>query len=146
LPAGYRDPAGQIIVFTVFTGGMIPTRFSGIAMAAGNLVILIPYYIYTVRFERRVVESRHPDVEPARIAFAVRLMNRITYAALATIVLGFLCVAVANYSRQTTDSRSFECAGKTFDGVAAELVETEVESIGPSNKVGSKKPQHTPTY
>lgn len=118
LPSAYRDPAYQIVAFTVFTGGAIPNSFSQIAMAAGNLVILIPYYIYTIRFERKVVEARHPKLEPSRVAFAVRSMNRITYAALALIVLGFLLAAIGNYSGQSDEAPSFQ---KTFEDISGGL-------------------------
>ena len=60
LPESYRNPAFQIIAFSVFTGGLIPTGFSMIAMAASNLILLIPYYVVTVRIERKVVETCHP--------------------------------------------------------------------------------------
>jgi hypothetical protein len=87
LPAPYRDPAFQIIAITAFTGGMIPTKFSMIAMAAASLILLVPYYIATVRVERKVVEARHPEIDPKRIAVAVRWAHRLTYSVLALLVL-----------------------------------------------------------
>jgi hypothetical protein len=118
LPSAYGEPLGQIAAFTALTGGTIPTSFSPIAMAAGNLLILIPYYVYTIRLERRVVESRHSELEPTRVASAVRLMNRITYTGLACLVLYFLVTAIANYSRENNEPRS---ARATFADVAAHL-------------------------
>lgn len=97
LPAPYRDPSFQIIAFATLTGGIIPTRFSGIAMAAGNLLVLIPYYFVTVRVERRVVQARHPKLDPELIARAVRWANRITYCVLALLVLWWLLTAIAGY-------------------------------------------------
>ncbi|NLX96539.1 MAG: hypothetical protein GXY83_10220 [Rhodopirellula sp.] len=97
LPPRYRDPSFQILAFTALTGGIIPTRFTMIAMAAGNLLILIPYYIATVRVERKIVESRHPELDPKLIAFGVRSMNRITYSVLGILVLWWLVTAIANY-------------------------------------------------
>ena len=67
--------------------------------------------------------ARHPEIEPARIASAVRLMNRITYAALATIVFGFLAAEIANYSGETEVSRSIESARETFRDLSARLGE-----------------------
>jgi len=97
LPPSYRDPSMQIIAFTAFTGGIIPTRFSMIAMASGNLLLLIPYYIVSVRVERKVVESRHPDIDPKAVLVAVRWMNRMTYSLLAVLVLWWLLAAIADY-------------------------------------------------
>jgi hypothetical protein len=97
LPASYRDPGFQIVAFTAFTGGVIPNEFSMIAMAIGNLLILVPYYIATVHFETQVVEDRHPEIEKPVIASAVRSMNRITYAVLTLIVLCWLVTAIKNY-------------------------------------------------
>ena len=77
LPAPYRDPAFQIIAFTALTGGLIPNRFSMIAMAAACLLLLVPYYVATVRVERKVVEARHPEIDPKRITAAVRWANRL---------------------------------------------------------------------
>ncbi len=100
LPAAYRDPSFQIIAFTAFTGGLIPTKFSGIAMAAGNLLILIPYYFVTVRIERKVVEAHHPEIDPKLVGFAVRWMNGLTYAILALLVVWWLMTAILAYHNQ----------------------------------------------
>lgn len=97
LPAPYRDPAFQIIAFTAFTGGFIPTRFSGIAMAAASLVVLVPYYFATVRVERKVVEARHPEIDPQRVAVAVRWANRLSYFVLSLLVVWWLTAAIADY-------------------------------------------------
>jgi len=115
LPAPYRDPSFQVIAFTAFTGGMIPTRFSMIAMAAGNLLILFPYYLATVRVERRVVESRHPDVDRKLIAFAIRWANRITYSVLALLVLWWLVTAIVDYRKQTEQASS--CSSNTSPSI-----------------------------
>jgi len=97
LPDAYRNPAFQIIAFTAFTSGIIPNRFSMIAMATGCLILLVPYYIATVRVERRVVESRHPEIDPTRVAIAVRWANRLSYSLLAILVLWWLITAIAEY-------------------------------------------------
>ena len=97
LPAPYRDPAFQIIAFTALTGGIIPTKFSMIAMAAASLILLVPYYIATVRVERKVVEARHPKIDPKRVAVAVRWANRLSYSVLALLVLWWLVTAIADY-------------------------------------------------
>ena len=94
LPPSYRDPGFQIIAFTALTGGIIPGKFTLIAMAAGNLLILIPYYIATVRVERQVVAARHPEIDPATIAAAVRTMNRLTYGVLTLVVSWWLVAAI----------------------------------------------------
>jgi hypothetical protein len=100
LPTAYRDPAYQIIAFAAFTGGIIPSRFSMIAMAAACLLLLLPYYIATVRVERKVVEARHPEIDPTRIAIAVRWANRLSYSMLALLVLWWLMTAIAHYQSQ----------------------------------------------
>jgi hypothetical protein len=100
LPAPYRNPAFQIIVFTAFTGGIIPTRFSMIAMAAASLILLVPYYVATVRVERKVVEARHPEIDPKQVAVAVRWANRLSYSLLALLVLWWLATAIADYRTQ----------------------------------------------
>jgi len=97
LPEPYRDPAFQIIAFTALTGGVIPTKFSMIAIAAGNLLILIPYYFATVPVERKVVETRHPECDPKLVAHAARWMNRITYSMLALLLMWWLTVAILAY-------------------------------------------------
>lgn len=97
LPAPYRDPAFQVVAFTAFTGGIIPTRFSMIAMATACLVLLVPYYIATVRVERKVVESRHPEIPPERVAAAVRWANRLSYSVLVLLALWWLITAIADY-------------------------------------------------
>jgi len=101
LPSSYRDPGFQIIAFAALTGGIIPNKFSMIAMAAGNLLLLIPYYIATVRVERQVVEARHPEAEPAKVASAVHTMNRITYGVLTLVVLWWLFTAIIAYCGQS---------------------------------------------
>lgn len=107
LPTPYRDPSFQIIAFTALTGGIIPTRFTMIAMAAGNLIILVPYYFVTVRVERKVVEARHPEVDPKRVTFAVCWMNRITYAMLALLVLWWLVTAIQSYRNSADQDDRF---------------------------------------
>lgn len=72
-----------------------------IAMAAGNLLILVPHYIATVRVERKVVEARHSDIAPAKVALAVRTMNRITYGLLTLVVSWWLVAAIATYFDQS---------------------------------------------
>ena len=104
LPAPYRDPAFQIIAFTALTGGFIPTKFSGIAMAAACLILLVPYYVATVRVERKVVEARHPEIDPTRVAIAVRWANRLTYSVLAILVLWWLMAAIVDYRKQAENS------------------------------------------
>jgi hypothetical protein len=101
LPAPYRDPGFQIIAFTTFAGGIgIPSKFSMIAIATSNLLLLIPYYVVTVRIEQKIVASRHPEIDPKRIAFAARLMNRITYAILAALLFWWLFVAIVDYQHR----------------------------------------------
>jgi hypothetical protein len=97
LPPAYREPSYQIIAFTALTGGTIPTHFTQVAMAAGNLIILVPYYFASVRIERKVVESCHVESDPKVVASAVRWMNGITYALLALLVLWWLIGALADY-------------------------------------------------
>jgi hypothetical protein len=103
LPAPYRDPAFQIIAFTASTGGIIPTEFSMIAMAAASLLLLVPYYVATVRVERKVVEARHPEIDPNRVAVAVRWANRLSYSVLVLLVLWWLITAIADYRKHTED-------------------------------------------
>jgi hypothetical protein len=97
LPAPYRDPATQIIAFTAFTGGLIPNSFTTIAMAVACLLLLVPYYVATVRVERKVVEARHPEIDPKHVAVAVRWANGLSYSMLAALVLWWLITAIANY-------------------------------------------------
>ena len=113
LPAPYRDPGFQIIAFTAFTGGMIPTDFTMIAMAAGNLLILIPYYFVTVRIEQKVVASHHPEIDPKRVAFAVRWIHRITYTMLALLVLWWLTAAIQVYRNRPQRGEGGSRVGQT---------------------------------
>ncbi|HSG70719.1 MAG TPA: hypothetical protein VLA12_09915, partial [Planctomycetaceae bacterium] len=129
LPPAYREPGFQIVAFTAFTGGVIPSEFSMIAMATGNLIILVPYYIASVRVERQVVETRHPEIEQARIASAVRSMNRITYAVLMLIVLCWLITAIKHYQDLVYLNDDFEGGETNF------IVEPEV-SIKPETGMG----------
>jgi len=101
LPAPYREPAYQIIAFTALTGGIIPTRFSMIAMAVACLLLLVPYYIATVRVERKVIEARHPEIDPKQVAVAVRWANRLSYSLLALLVLWWLLTAIVDYREHT---------------------------------------------
>jgi hypothetical protein len=103
LPPPYRDPAFQIIAFTAVTGGIIPTRFSMIAMAAASLILLVPYYVATVRVERKAVEARHPEIDPKQVAVAVRWANRLSYSVLALLVLWWLATAIADYRKPPED-------------------------------------------
>lgn len=100
LPDPYRDPAFQIIAFTALTGGIIPTRFSMIAVATACLILLLPYYVATVRVERKVVEACHPEIDPKRVAVAVHWANRLSYSLLAFLVLWWLMTAIADYRKQ----------------------------------------------
>jgi hypothetical protein len=99
LPAPYRKPSFQIVAFAAMTGGIIPNRFTMIAMASANFLILIPYYLATVRVERKVVQSHFRKIDPERIGVVVRRMNRITYALLAMLVLWWLTAAIWDYCR-----------------------------------------------
>ena len=104
LPVNYRDPAFQIIAFTTLTGGVIPSKYNMVALAAGNLLILMPYYVATVRVERKKVEELHPDIDPEQIALAVRLMNRITYSILAVEVSCWLIAAIVEFQNRAEPS------------------------------------------
>jgi hypothetical protein len=111
LPPHYGDPVFQIIAFTALTGGMIPSKFTMIAMAAGNLLILIPYYFASVRVERRVVENRHPEVDRKLIGFAARTMNQITYSVLALLVMSWLTTAIVNFRYHVEPTHAPELGG-----------------------------------
>jgi hypothetical protein len=100
LPPPYRDPAFQIIAFTALTGGLIPTEFSMIAMAVACLILLVPYYVATVRVEKKVVAARHPGIDPKRVAKAVRCAHRLSYSLLAMFVLWWLLAAAADYQKR----------------------------------------------
>ena len=121
LPAPYRDPSYQIIAFTALTGGIIPNDFTMIAMAAGNLLILIPYYFVTVRIEQKVVASHHPEIDPKRVAFAVRWMHRITYTMLALLVLWWLIAAIQVYRNRPERGEGTMKIGQTRLGEYRQL-------------------------
>ncbi len=87
LPESVSSPISQILFNVVGHGGMVPSKYDAIAYYLGTLLVMIPYFVVTLRVERRVIIKRKPGIDAAALSVTVRLMNSITYALLALPVI-----------------------------------------------------------
>ena len=98
IPAGIfavflpEDIGSIIAVFlgsSVLHGGTIPHELDEVGFYVGTLLIMIPYYLITLRVERKAIAKVKSDWDAERLWSTVRIMNRVTYLLLAIpIVVG----------------------------------------------------------
>ncbi|MBI5365590.1 MAG: hypothetical protein HZA54_01025 [Planctomycetes bacterium] len=82
LPPGPRSVIGLILAKTVFIGGMFPNDADDLGFFVGTVLVMLPYYLVTVKVERACLARRRGDLDPERLAMTVRIMNGVTYGLL----------------------------------------------------------------
>lgn len=89
LPKRIESPIGMILFNAIGRGGMRPTDFDEVAFCLGTLLVMIPYFLVTLRVERRLLVQRKAELDTPALQVTVRLMNDITYGLLAVpIIIG----------------------------------------------------------
>ena len=95
LPKHILSPISAVLMNVVGHGGMIPNKFDSLAYFLGTLIVMVPYYLVTLRVERKVIINRRADLDTPALSVTVRLMNGITYALLSLpIVIGAICAGM----------------------------------------------------
>jgi hypothetical protein len=89
LPAETGSAIGAILFNALGHGGTIPGEFNEVGYFLGTLLVMVPYFLVTLRIERTHIAKLRKDLDGPRLTTTVRLMNDITYVLLATpIVIG----------------------------------------------------------
>ena len=63
-------------------GGTLPNPLDAVGRYLGIMVVMIPYYLVTLRIERKSLQKEMAFEDPASVAFTVRIMNDVTYGIL----------------------------------------------------------------
>jgi hypothetical protein len=82
LPEKTGSVIGIILSNALFHGGTIPTNMDEAGYYLGTLLIMIPYFIITLRVERKHIAKLRQDLDTPELTKTVRIMNDITYGLL----------------------------------------------------------------
>ena len=99
LPAQVDSLIGVVLFNVLGHGGMAPNKFAEIGYFLGTLLAMIPYFLVTIRIERMRISKLKKDLDEARLAKTVCLMNGITYALLAMPVIAGAVIAATRLVR-----------------------------------------------
>ena len=89
LPERIGSAIGIILFNVIGRGGTRPNELDEVGFFMGTLLVLIPYFLVTLRIERKVIAKRKPELDTPTLTTTVRIMNDITYGILAVpIVIG----------------------------------------------------------
>ncbi len=98
IPAGLfstllPERLGSLVGTTLFNGvghgGTVPSEMDEVGYFLGTLVVMIPYFLVTLRVERKLLAKRKPELDTPALTTTVRMMNDITYGLLMTpIIIG----------------------------------------------------------
>ena len=83
LPHKIGSLTGLILVNTLGHGGTIPSAADEAGYFLGTLLVMIPYFLVTLRVERKYIAKLRVDLDNPRLTTTVRIMNAITYWLLA---------------------------------------------------------------
>ena len=73
---------GVILFNAIGHGGTVPSRLDGVGFYLGTLLALVPYFLITLRIERKQIAKMRSDLDGPRLTATVRIMNDITYGLL----------------------------------------------------------------
>jgi hypothetical protein len=82
LPDGSQELFFMVIFHSVLQGGTMPNALIPLAMAAGLVFILIPYFYASVFVEKKYLIKHISETEQSKIKPVVWKMNLLTYACL----------------------------------------------------------------
>lgn len=99
LPEKIGSAIGIILLNVVAHGGTIPDEFDEIGFFIGTILVMIPYFIMTLRVERKVIIKLKPELDTPKLTTTVRIMNDITYGLLAIPVLTGTVIAIIKLYR-----------------------------------------------
>ena len=83
LPERIESVIGVILSGALYHGGTAPSELDEVGFFLGTLLVMIPYFLVTIRVERKVLMKRKPDLDIPALKTTVRIMNDITYGLLA---------------------------------------------------------------
>ena len=83
LPERIKSVIGVILMNALAYGGTVPTNVDELGFCLGTLLMMIPYFLVTLRLERQAIVKLRPDLDTARLTTTVRIMHDITYGLLA---------------------------------------------------------------
>lgn len=82
LPKNIESAIGVILGNVVLHGGTIPNKLDEIGFYIGTLLVMIPYFIITLRIERKVIVKKKTELDTPVLTKTVWIMNGITYGLL----------------------------------------------------------------
>ena len=86
VPEGVQPILSSTLFHAVAYGGTVPSELDRMGLFLGTLLVMIPYYLVTLRVERKYLEQRLED-DTADLRSTVRIMNATTYGLLAVPVV-----------------------------------------------------------
>ena len=94
LPARVGSLIGAVLFNVVGHGGGVPGEFDELGYFLGTLLVMIPYFLVTVRIERKHIAKLRKSLDGAHLTDTVKFMNGITYALLAMPIVAGTVMAV----------------------------------------------------
>lgn len=93
LPERVGSVIGVILSNAIAHGGTrtseLEDELAAVGFFLGALLAMIPYFLVTLRIERKVIVKRKPELDTPKLTKTIRIMNDITYGILAVpIVFG----------------------------------------------------------
>lgn len=89
LPEKTKSVIGAILFNAVGRGGTRPNELDDVGFFLGTLLVMIPYFLVTLRVERKMIVKNRPELDTPSLTATVRIMNEITYGLLALpLVIG----------------------------------------------------------
>lgn len=83
LPKKIGSAIGVILFNALGHGGTAPNAFDAAGYYLGTLLVMVPYYLVTIRVEKKHIVKLRNDLDTPRLINTVRIMNAITYTLLA---------------------------------------------------------------
>jgi hypothetical protein len=87
LPERLGSLIGTILFNAVGHGGTIPSELDEVGYFLGTLLVMIPYFLVTLRLERKSLAKQKPELNTPALPTTVRIMNDITYGLLLIPIL-----------------------------------------------------------
>lgn len=89
LPKNIESAIGVILGNVIMHGGTIPNKLDEVGFYLGTLLVMIPYFLVTLRVERKVIVKNKAELDTPVLTKTVLIMNGITYGLLALpVVIG----------------------------------------------------------
>ena len=87
LPERIGSAIGVVLFNVIGRGGTRPNELDEVGFFLGTLLVMVPYFLVTLRIERKVIAKRKPELDTPELTKTVRIMNDITYGLLAIPVV-----------------------------------------------------------